>query len=323
MTLFDIFKHTSSPDSTLLYNRNDENDRRLGETVKYIPEDYPKADVVILGCPQDDGVIRNQGRPGARKAPDQIRSYFYRLVADPLAQINLFDLGNTRIQATLEETHTLHREIVRQLIADGKRVIMLGGGNDVSYPDASAVALNYHQELLTFNIDAHFDVREDEIRNSGTPYRQLIEGGYIQPEHFYEIGSQLFSNSTTYRNYLLRKGAHVIGLDDLRKTNTSIVECIREILATSTLRAIFWGIDLDVVKMSDAPGVSAPNPTGISGIELCEIARLAGEDKRTRLIEFSEVNPDHDIDGRTCRLTGAAIFYYLLGYVRQKDSTND
>src|SRR6516162_11827277 len=34
---------------------------------------------VILGFPQDEGVRRNHGRPGAAQAPDEIRSRLYRL----------------------------------------------------------------------------------------------------------------------------------------------------------------------------------------------------------------------------------------------------
>jgi len=76
-------------------------------------------------------------------------------------------------------------------------------------------------------------------------------------------------------------------------------------------RAVFWGFDLDVVNAAEAPGVSAPNPLGLSGAELCELAALAGAEPRTRIVEFSEMNPAFDLDGRTARLAAAAIWHYL------------
>jgi len=84
----------------------------------------------------------------------------------------------------------------------------------------------------------------------------------------------------------------------------------------SILPPIFWGFDLDVVCAADAPGVSAPNPIGMTGDELCQIASIAGFDRRTRIVEFSEVNPSYDVDGRTARLTAVAIWHVLAGMAR-------
>ncbi len=43
------------------------------------------------------------------------------------------------------------------------------------------------------------------------------------------------------------------------------------------------------VRASDAPGVSAPSPIGLSADEFVALAQFAGSRKETRLIEFSEV----------------------------------
>jgi arginase family enzyme len=58
-----------------------------------------RAEVVLLGLPQDEGVARNKGRLGAAGAPDAIRQALYKCVA--LQSVRLIDLGNTRIQPTL------------------------------------------------------------------------------------------------------------------------------------------------------------------------------------------------------------------------------
>ena len=311
----DIFSYTARPGEELLYKRHDPNDPRLGEVVKYAASEYAAARVVILGCPQDDGVRRNKGRTGAAEAPDAIRRSLYRLAAPAELDYNLFDLGDTLIQSTLEETHRLQQMIVRQLIKDGKAVICLGGGNDISYPDCSALALE-QPDILAFNIDAHFDVRFDNPRNSGSPYYQLLEEGFIQPARFYEMGSLLFSTSSAHRRYLLEKRAKIYGLDELHYLG--IEATFEAILQKEQAGSIFWGFDLDAVSASDAPGVSAPNPTGLSGSEFCRLARLAGLDRRTRIVEYSEVNPQYDIDHRTARLVAAAIFYYLMALAELK-----
>lgn len=64
----------------------------------------------------------------------------------------------------------------------------------------------------------------------------------------------------------------------------------------------FFGFDLDVVRAVEAPGMSDPSPMGLTAREVCEIADMAAADPRTRIIEVTDVNPDYDQDGITCKL---------------------
>jgi arginase family enzyme len=99
-------------------------------------------------------------------------------------------------------------------------------------------------------------------------------------------------------------------LDEIRCKG--VVPTFEEILARHHAeRAVFWGFDMDAVRSSDAPGVSAGYPVGFTGGEICEIARLAASEPRTRLLEISECNPRHDIDGRTSRLAAMMIVSFL------------
>ena len=301
------FTHALQPtDPSLFYQRHDPNDVRLGEVVKRSWEDYATATTILIGCPQEEGVVRNKGRLGTAQAPDAIRAALYRLVASTSDTV-LLDIGNTLIQPTLEETHTLHSELIQQFIQDGKRVVSLGGGNDLSYADCRGLAMA-GQEVLAVNIDAHFDVRADVVRNSGTPYRQLLEEGWIQPDNFYEVGSLPMVNSPIYREYLQHKGAHILDWYSVRKQGIHAV--MADILARSA-QSIFWGFDMDVVHVADAPGVSAPNSLGLSAFECVEVARLAGQDPRSRVYEITEVNPTFDLDNRTSRLAAVALYEFI------------
>jgi len=304
---FDVFANTTRPDEALFFHRNESGDPRLGEIVRWQPADYANARYVLLGCPQDEGVRRNGGRVGAAAAPHAIRTCLYRLMA--WSGMMLFDLGNTIIQPTLEETHTIQQRIVRQVMADGKILISLGGGNDISFPDCAGLS-QVIDELLVFNIDAHLDVRESEIRHSGTPYRMLLEGGFVVPQNFYEMGYQHFAVSESHLAYLHEKGAKTFSLRDLY--DLGIREVFRHILKAHTAPAVFWGIDMDVLRSSDAPGVSAPNALGMMGDTLCEIVAYAAREARTRILELTEVNPAYDIDNRTSRLAAVVIWHFLM-----------
>lgn len=303
---YDIFAHTNRPDKALFFHRNEAGDPRLGEIVRWQPADYADAKYILLGCPQDEGVRRNGGRVGAADAPDAIRTWLYRLVAH--RNMGLFDLGNTIIQPTLEETHTIQQRIVRQIIADGKILISLGGGNDISFPDCAGLS-QVVDEPLVFNVDAHLDVRESEIRHSGTPYRMLLEGGFVDPKNFYEMGYQSFAVAENHLAYLSEKGATKLPMSALRGEHLQIT--LTKILRKHKNSAIFWGMDMDVVQSSDAPGVSAPNPLGMTGRELVDIAGFAAYQPSTRILGLTEVNPTYDIDNRTSRLAAVVIWTFL------------
>lgn len=302
-----LFDQVTPPANDLLYKRNDPNDVRWGEVVHFEQSDYEQAQVVLIGCPQDEGVRRNKGRVGAAQAPDTIRRAFYRLAASPEEDVILFDIGNTRIQPTLEATHDVHMTIIKQLIEDGKQVISLGGGNDLAYADCSGLA-QVVPNLITINVDAHFDVRADTVRNSGTPYRQLLDEGLINPKKFYEVGSLPMANSKVYEAYLQRQGVRVIPLETMQHDGIAFTF---DAILNHEADAIFWGLDMDVVHVADAPGVSAPNTFGISAHQFCQLATIAGRDNRSRVFEITEVNPIYDIDDRTSRLAAAAIWYFL------------
>lgn len=307
----DIFnpKYVRRIEQNLFYSRGDLNDPRLGERVARTPGHYGEAQVVILGCPQDEGVRRNFGRPGAAQGPTEIRRALYKLTVNGLARLRLLDLGDIVIQAKLEQTHALLQQWVQRLVEDGKRVIVLGGGNDISYATCSGMSLA-SPALLALNIDAHFDVRADQPCNSGTAYRQLLEEGFIKPDLFYQIGYQPALNSNIYADYLRLKGVSTVSLAGLRELG--VATTFKKVLRKKAgFESIFWGFDLDVVHSTDAPGVSAPSAIGLSGEQFCEIAAIAGSDARTRVIEFTEVNPVHDVDGRTSRLAAMAIWHYL------------
>jgi formiminoglutamase len=304
----DIFQLTARPAEDLFFRKSDSNDVRLGEIVSAHPNDYEQAEIVILGCPQDEGVNRNKGRIGAAKAPDAIRRQFYKLSNFGI-KTKIFDLGNTIIRETLEATHDAQSLIVRQIIRDGKKIISLGGGNDISYPDCCALSKETGAEnVVAFNIDAHFDVRIAEIRNSGTPYRQLLDEKWILPQNFYEIGWQQHANSPVYFDYLREMKVNLINLDEFRAANfhAEIERILQSNFETNKYR-LFFGFDVDSVRASNAPGVSAPNPIGLTAEEFVNLAALAGNQPNARIVEFTEVNPNFDIDDRTARLVAIAM----------------
>jgi formiminoglutamase len=310
-SMADIFTLTTRVDPALLFRRGEAGDPRLGETVFTAPGGYDAAPVVLLGCPQDAGVRRNGGRPGAADAPDAIRRGLYKLVSPD--RFRLFDLGNTIIGESLEETHDTQQRVVEQLLRDGKIVISLGGGNDIAYPDCAALAA-VAGDVLAINIDAHLDVRQSDQRHSGTPYRQLLGEGHLRPHLFHETAYQPFAVAEAHLSYLATLGVLTHSLRNVQREGVETF--YRRVADEPDATSIFWGVDMDAFTAADAPGVSAPNPSGLRADDLLTIAQIAGGHPRTRVFEISEVNPAFDLDQRTCRLAAAAIWIFLEAFYK-------
>jgi len=304
-----IFELVEQPGEDIFSQRRDPNDARLGEIVP--PVKYEEADVVIVGCPQDEGVRRGDGRTGAALAPDAIRREFYKFTPFGIS-VKIFDAGNIIVADSLEETHDAYQTVVKQILKDGKKVIGLGGGNDISFPAGAAIADVFGAgNWIAVNVNAQFDVRAERERNSGTAYRQLLEEKLLRPDYLYEVAYQTQLASPVYYRYLQNLNVNLISLEQLRSRTEADYE-VRELMKqkfinhSSSLNS-FFGFALNAVRMSDAPGVSAPNPTGLRAGELITLVKFAASLVNTRVIEFTEVNPKFDIDSRTVKLVAVAM----------------
>lgn len=305
----DLFSLSRKPDSGLFFCSNDPNDIRLGSLVNCNTESYQSSRFVLISCSQDEGISRNAGRVGAARGPSAIRKALYKLSApQDLNTSDFFDLGDSVYEASLEEIHDRHAQLIEKLLEDGKNVIVLGGGNDLSYPDCKAYRKLY-PDLYAINVDAHLDIRKNTQANSGTPYRQLIDEDILQPHRFYEIGIQPHSNSKIYLDHARQLGINLVMLDEAQKAIRE--EKLQSKLGELKAKDLFLGFDLDAVKASDAPGVSAPSPVGLSGEQAMILTRYLIQKNRVRLLEITEMNPDVDVDGRTAKLAAILIYGYL------------
>jgi formiminoglutamase len=312
---FSFFRTVKAVSSDFFVQAKDAHELNMGSFVKVGRETCQDADLIILGSPQDEGVMRNKGRAGTARAPAAIRRQLYRFPV-PAAARDLFitDIGDIQPGRSLEETHDRQFKIVKYFIKQGKNLIVIGGGNDISYPDCSALSA-VEPDLFAFNIDSHLDVRSAPQRHSGTPYRQLLDEGAIQPGSFCEIAWQAMVNDRVYVDYLKSLDVHMIDLSQLRRQG--IVQTLTQLLEHQKEGTLFWGLDIDSVRAADAPGASAPYPTGLSAEEICRLSFVAGQEKRTRLFEISEVNPLFDVDHRTSRLAALMVLHFLNGYAQR------
>jgi formiminoglutamase len=302
-------------------------DPRLGECVTFWREGAPplrSGQPVLLGFPQDEGVHRNQGRPGAADAPSAIRHWLYRLTpwdaakGAGLAALDLLDLGNLRIAGDLEESQQALAEVVAAILTAGAVPIVLGGGHETAYGHYLGYVCA-GRETAIINLDAHLDVRPllDGRGHSGSPFRQALEHP-AQPlpgDRYVVLGAQPFAVSWEHRAYVQEKGGVIRWASELADCLEAMFQ--QECERLSPRCPVYVTLDSDVVRQADVPGVSAPNPLGLPGRAIAACAAAAGACPAVGSFDLVEINPAFDRDGQSARWAAVVLWHFLSGLSRR------
>jgi formiminoglutamase len=299
-------------------------DPRLGEVTEFWKGGPPllaPGRPVLIGFPQDEGVRRNGGRPGAAEAPQEIRRWLYRMApwdcqADvQLANPALLDLGNVGISEDLEAAQAALGEVVTAVLASGAMPIVLGGGHETAYGHFLGYAAA-GRKVGIINIDAHLDLRPllEGKGHSGSPFRQALDhpSHALAGEYYVCLGAQPHSVSRQHWLFARDQGCTVRWGKEVenRLEESFLEECGR--LAQAGCR-IYASIDADAIQASEVPGVSAPNVMGLPGAKVAACARLAGSLPHVSSLDLVEINPRFDRDGQSARWAALVVWSFLAG----------
>lgn len=324
----------------LFFTKNDPEDLRLGDIAKsrtfpQIATDEVTLDqlsskkerpLLVWGYPDDEGIRLNGGRLGAESAPFEIRKYFYKMTPASLqmAQANIADLGNLKVDTKLADRHEAGRKMAAAATQSALPWISLGGGHDYGYSDGAG----FIQSHLTrgvrpfiINIDAHMDVRPTTHGfNSGTPFRRLLEE-FSQKFDFIEMGVQDHCNSLQHISWAEKQGALVLPLTEIRKNG--LLNLLKASISTrfpylSESKAPLWlSLDIDGITSNEAPGCSQSWTTGLTTVEVMDLFHFLAQHFDWQALSIYEVSPTLDADSRTSKL--AALFMYQ--FYRMQTST--
>jgi arginase family enzyme len=93
-----------------------------------------------------------------------------------------------------------------------------------------------------------------------------------------------------------------------------------ERLVAEGCRRIYITIDADAITAATVPGVSAPNPAGLSGAMVLRWARQAGRSPLVAGVDLVEICPPFDRDGQSARWAALVVWHFLVGLAERKQS---
>ncbi|WP_268036038.1 formimidoylglutamase [Algoriphagus sp. PAP.12] len=269
----------------------------------------------ILGYPGEEGVKRNQGRPGAKEGPDLIRKFLAGTAFHLNDNSQILDYGDIVTSGNdLESTQQKISETVLDLLRNKHFPVLLGGGHDLAYAHGKGILQHLHpkgEKLGIINLDAHFDLRPlvNGKGHSGSPFYQLYEE-FPDQFRYLALGIQRAANPQSLFNTAKNVNANYLVMEQFRLQNWEYIE-EQIIWFLDSVNKVYLTIDLDGFASAFAPGVSAPSPMGFNPQIAFKVFELIAKSKKMISLDVVELNPRFDQDNATARLAARCIEYLL------------
>lgn len=252
--------------------------------------------IELIGCPSD---VNSSFERGPAQAPAAIREALWsdrgNLACEDGQEIGvdfeLTDQGDLPLNETAADD-ALIAAAVQSSIASGAVPLVLGGDHAMSHPAVRGVhAASGPVTILHF--DAHPDLYDDfegNPRSHASPFARIMEAGLAR--RLVQVGIRTLNRHC--REQAERFGVEIVPMADFTPDRVPVLE-----------GPLYISIDLDGIDPAEAPGVSHPEPGGLTVREVLAVLRrqtapLAGAD-------IVELNPRFDHNQRTAILAAKLV----------------
>lgn len=195
----------------------------------------------------------------------------------------LEDRGDLPLTETAAD-HSAIREAVTTSITAAAAPLLLGGDHSVTWPILEAIHAA-HGPVDILHFDAHPDLYADfdnNPRSHASPFARIMEAGLAQ--RLVQVGVRTLNHDC--REQAERFGVEIVPMTDFTPGKVPVLG-----------GPLYISLDLDGIDPSEAPGVSHPEPGGLTVREVLAVlrrqtARIVGAD----IVEY---NPRFDSNERT------------------------
>lgn len=276
----------------------------------------------LIGFACDEGVKRNNGRPGAAQGPAALRQALASLPFSLPSTPVLYDLGDIICtDGDLEEAQAALGIIVSTLIRKKIFPIVMGGGHECAWGNYRGISAAYpNRDCAVINFDAHFDLRPSPTgkSTSGTSFRQIAESQMTEKgkADYCVLGIQTTANTKSLFQKAAELQTTVLLAEEFHEGGSEAsVETVESIAAKADI--IHLSLCMDVFAAPFAPGVSAPQPLGIYPWHAIPAIRKLAASGKVASFDIAELCPSLDNDGITAKLAASLVSLYIHNYFYQ------
>lgn len=315
---------TTEPDMRVWTGRVDEADGpsalRWHQMIKPVTSGAEPG-IVLVGFVCDEGVRRNGGRTGAKDGPLAIRAALANLAW--YQQWPVYDWGDVRCDdADMESAQVRLAKVVEQLVTDGHRPLVIGGGHETSWGTYQGLAAARPRHVVgVVNIDAHLDLRADVRPNSGTSFAQIEEFCRERNRLYKYFALGLAKQSNTAALFERAGAFGATALHDFDLVPWAL-EPVHKLVSDfmQPCGSVHLSIDLDVLPAPVMPAVSAPAARGVP-LEIVEplVVRSLSTGK-VAVVDLVEFAPNLDRDGNAARVAARIAWFIAASWRAGKKS---
>ncbi|HEV2679990.1 MAG TPA: arginase family protein, partial [Rhodanobacter sp.] len=176
------------------------------------------------------------------------------------------------------------------------------------------------QRVAIVNLDAHFDLRENPIANSGTPFLQAIRHAQANEVELDYMCLGISASANTRQLFARAEALGVHFWRDEELIATRVATVIADLLKRlRSAEAIYLTLCLDALPEAVAPGVSAPSPRGVAMEVVEPIVQAIAQTGRLRMFDVAELCPRLDSTGATARVAARLIHGVVI---QHRDNTS-
>ena len=242
----------------------------------------------LIGLPSD---VNSSFERGAAQAPAAIRRALWsdrgNLACEDGQEIGidfeLRDRGDLWLNEDAADDAVI-ADAIRAAIQSGAVPLALGGDHAMTHPVLRGVHAE-HGPVTILHFDAHPDLYDDfdsNPRSHASPFARIMEAGLAT--RLVQVGIRTLNRHC--REQAERFGVEIVPMADFTPDQVPVLE-----------GPLYISIDLDGIDPSEAPGVSHPEPGGLTLREV-----LAVLQRQTAVIvgaDIVELNPHFDNNDRT------------------------
>jgi agmatinase len=272
---------------------------------------FEEAKFIIIPVPYDSTVsYRSGSRYGPHSILDASRNvelFDIELEDEPYKK-GVFTLNEVEpVRGNVLETLDEIDRVTKDVIQRGKIPVVIGGEHTITVGAVKSLP----RDVVVVDLDAHSDLRDsyqgDAFCHASTMRRILDQGKTV-----IEIGVR--SMSLEEFQFIKEKNLPVFYREEIRRrTLRNVLTDIRRLIEG---KKVYLSIDVDVLDPSEAPGVSTPEPDGLSFRDVQEITREVCYSSNVIGVDVVEVAP---IPGSVVtEFLAAKLLYKTLGYIQEK-----
>jgi agmatinase len=227
-------------------------------------------------------------RRGAAAAPAAIRAalrsdagnMWTEDLQDLSAEAALTDAGDLELPEEPAAARAAMTAGVRSMLDAGARPIVLGGDHSITYPVVKAFH-SVHPKLALLHFDAHADLYDEfqgDRFSHACPFARILEEGLV--DSLVQVGIR--AGTGHHREQARRFGVQTITMAEFHR-----------VVRPEVASPVYLSIDLDALDPSAVPGVSHPEPGGMTTRELLEAIQAL--DVPIVGADVVELNPSLDL----------------------------